>query len=536
MSESNVIEHEHDYVEIHQGNALVTAMTRYYTLSAALEECVQNCIDNGANHIIVTVDYKNSTAMVVGNGEGATRQKFAEALRNVFSSIKGGSLKRKFGRFGIGLFAPGDKCATYKFIAFDPETEKTHQWVFQKDEIQKQSKVKIPRFEVMPISDGFTTMSLMEDLVKDRSRMSCSASELAHDIRTKFSVAIAEEKIRIEIVITDEKGNESTEIISDFSYSGEPLDVVSYGKNPNNQAEFQIYLAPLEGGKRKGEIQAGITDDMYRLPLSSVLSNISQGKIPGEILKGLMSGVFSGCIISTGCTLNESRRNWRKNDALDDFCQYICEWWKAIGSDLYQDIKSENDESRWQNLGEKVMQNLARILSAKNLSQYRDVMNRFNVGTIGEEHSPVNPELHIGQQEVPSIEATKEKKGSATGTSSNPEKEKKHNPLTVTGTRGQRRKIVKDNSLGLQITFSEMSGSSRMYTFDSRTGVLELNIRHPHWESLEESDTALIGYQTMCIFHALASLVSNPEDPDEYYKVSVVPFMDLWVIHEKLSS
>lgn len=522
---------------IHQGEAVSAAAGRYYTLAEALKECVQNCLDNDATRVAITVNYSDNSARVLGNGEGTSPEKFADALDNVFHSIKRNeSGRRKFGRFGIGLFAPLDKCERYEFTAFDSTVSATHTWVMIQNDIKGSKVVQIPQYETEALPDGFTTCSMFFNLIRDKARTTCDINRLAQDIRAEFSMVIQEQSVVIHICIIDEKGVETTETVSSSEeFRGEPLELASYGSSDHSRADFEMYLAPLDAGKRSGQVLAGIEDDLFRLPLKSVLANTASGEVPSDFLKALDAGVFSGVIISTGCQLNDSRRNWRRNDALSSFCRYVSEWWKHVGSNLYEEIRQQNEESRYQTLGEQAMRGLLRTLSSPDLTRYREAMGKIEIGSVGSEHTEVNPSLVLGRQDVPSVEVSPESKGKGSNPSKDPNKEKKHTPLTVTGTRGQRRQTVRDNSLGLQITFSEMTGYSRMYHFDVRTGTIELNIRHPHWESLEGSDVALVEYQTMLVFYALASLVCERFSSEEFYTTSVEPIMDLWVAHKKLS-
>jgi hypothetical protein len=526
-------------VEVHGGKAIVNFAQTYYSLSASIKEIIQNKLDNGAKRIVATIDLKNRTLEILGDGLGSSEELFKQAMKNVCNSIKGGIKSKKYGRFGLGFFSPTDKCREFTFTAYDPHAHKTLIWIFNRKKIEPCHTVKVPTGEVEPLSNGFTTRISMFDIIEDRSRTRVDLDSLAKSIATEYSVGLERNNAKVELVFIDEKGSRHETEVVPSKFSGHPIDPVEYEWNKEQSVEFHLFVAPLVDSKRRGQVIVGIKDDPFRLKFRDVVSKTDHGVLNSDAFKALVSGAFNGEIISKGCELATSRTSFRKNDSLEVFCTLINNWWTEIGEKEYERIKVEEETNRFQNLGKKALENMTRILSSPSLKNIRDLINQFKVGRIGAEHADVPRKIVKGKQEAPSISATiPDQKSGGSGKSgeksSKPKEHKSHMPLSVTGNRGNRRTEVYDNSLGLQISHSEISGSKRMYEFDSESGILDINILHPNWEALEESDSALIEYQIQCLFTALV-LADHPEkDTIEQYEIFAEPILNLTTERLKL--
>lgn len=522
-------------IEVHKGATIMRFASEYYKLSQAIKEMVQNMLDNGASIIVVEINLLVRTLVVLGNGLGSSEAHFEKALSNVCNSIKGGVKSRKYGRFGIGLFSPVDKCKKFTFTANNPHNGETIMWVFEKDKFKEKHDFAIPKFEANDLPDSFRVRCSMEQIIPDRSRTKIDLMSLAAAISTEYSVGLKENDAVVILKFTDEEGNEHELEVRYEDFKGEEIDPVEYSADEENSAEFYLYISPLEDSKRRGVVTVSIKDNPFRLKFADVFSKADNGLISHSALKALKSGAFNGEIISRGCELLESRTGLRKNDSFSSLCQIINTWWEEVGEEIYKDIKVEEETNRLQDLGRKALEDLARLLSDPNFRDFRDIVEQFRIGRITHEHAGLPKAVVKGKQDVPSLspgvpedkEKKNSKKSKGRGGSSDSDENPGHLPLSVTGSRGSCRTEVYDNSLGIQISHSEMPGDMRMYGFDFIAGVLEINILHPNWVALEGSDSALVEYQTHCLFTALVSAGNPDKDSGEMYENFAKPLLQL---------
>jgi len=132
------------------------------------------------------------------------------------------------------------------------------------------------------------------------------------------------------------------------------------------------------------------------------------------------------------------------------------------------------------------------------------LIESFEVGTVGKEHTPPEDEGIIGKTDTPakrthalSLEEENVAQEPEGKPSDRIKKEKKGDrPTTVYGPKGQIRTLVKSDSLGISFSHEALLTVDKICVLDEVKGIVRFNIRHPLWGRCEEySDRALMRFQ-----------------------------------------
>jgi hypothetical protein len=479
-------------------------------------ETVQNGIDAEAKNIWVTVNHKTRRVVVCDDGEGATTEKFDQALGSIGKSIKRGD---KLGQFGIGLISPLGKCEYFTFISTpksDPHAFR--EWTFNSDMIKAQAEgVKIPskmrsdlRFSRQGGKEGvnWRTQVDVHGFMKDRLLSRCTVQSIADAIRQRYSRAMHKVGTIVHVAITDSERKTSTADVHPILYTGTALELVSYRDPKCGKSEFKLFLANKTTSGRQGQVFVGQAGNSFRLPFKQFAKQLAN-VVDQEAMDALTSGIFEGDAVSDCLTLLPDRKRFVEDEGLLGFCLAIELWYKEHGSEHVLQIKEDNREERYQQLGERSMRVVESLLSSPQFNHLQEVVNGFKVGTIGSNHTQPDAK-QLGMQEVNSIQVKKARVVNESSESGKSGSENRcgeklgHTPFTVAGPRGKQRTMVKGNSIGLQFAYVETGDSDHLWDLDGIMGVLSFNTRHPQWFACERhSEKALMRLQEHIAITAL---------------------------------
>jgi hypothetical protein len=90
-----------------------------------------------------------------------------------------------------------------------------------------------------------------------------------------------------------------------------------------------------------------------------------------------------------------------------------------------------------------------------------------------------------------------------------------HMPFLVSGPKGQKRKVVRGHSTGLQFIYEELPGNENHWEFNRDSGALTFNTRSDVWDKMEQAgERNLILYQEYVAIKALElQLMPPPQRP-----------------------
>jgi len=520
-------------IKTHQGNMLLVAAKQYPTVHLAMLEVVQNAVDGGAKNIKVIVNMKRRSFSVFDDGDGATQEKFETALDQVGASLKCGR-KDVYGQFGLGLVSMLGKCDKFTFTSNARKTEIFSMWTFETDSIVKQKgDIEVPYAQLTNHKRGRVAKSLTIEgqsvqQVNWSSRFSVTnytadktvgkimaPLQFADEVFDRFGVVMLKRKVKLTLEYIDANGSVENHVdLQPQAYQGEklPMQVVY---TAGVRTFFDMFLAPYSRGKKKSEVYLLDGTNPFRLPFK-VFEESVRGRIDAEVVAALKSGYFTGEISNKTIQLHENRKEFVVNDALISFCAAIEEWYVEHGSTHYEQLKQSQNDERLQRLGRESLQALELLLKHPDYTLLADRVKQFHSGTVGKEHSAPDPSDVEGVQDHRSVSVRDQASGDSTADVPKPPKRPRqtpkkpqddHTPLTVTGPLGQKRKVVKNDSFGLQFSHQSMPGEKRLWVLDDHQGILYFNQRHPAWERCGTSDKRLKQLQEMVAVMALHSLL-----------------------------
>jgi len=506
----------------HQGNALMHVAKSYPYLLDVILETIQNAIDSGATRIAIAADQKKRSVDIVDNGVGATKSKFEEALQSVCQTMK---MRDKLGQFGIGLISPLGKCERFTFTSCPKDSPKDgfREWTFVTADVENQADtVLIPLRAVSGYvytsgqsetkrSDKGTvhyvpwrTKVHIENYTRDSkiSRLN-GIDELVSETLERFSVAMRQNNVRLNVSFVDVFGVKSvkTDIVAQ-PYTGKPLAPYVAQRRTAGRTTFNLYLARGTTKGAQGKVTFGQEGNAFRFGWRFFIMNARE-YLDKDAAECLSSGILEGEILSQFAKLTESRKAFVKNDILADFCEAINEWYQKVGVHLMAEAKDENADRRYQELGLQSLQTIESMMKDGRFGVLAMAMESFKRGTVGDGHTPPKKGQVDGNQVMKSLSshtgrAGDSNSGDSDGRTKEPPTESLsgHHPFTVAGPRGTRRKLVKNDSLGLQFAHVPMEGDDRLWDLDVENGILSFNIRHPHWVLCDTEDAA--GKRKIC--------------------------------------
>ncbi len=519
---------------VHAGKNLMIIAGKYPTLNRVILELVQNSLDSAANEIIIRIDYQKRYLAVRDNGQGIDQTDFQKAIQSICESVK---TTDKFGRFGIGLISPIDKCQ--KFIitsAKRPKNDNYLRWSFDSEEIL--NNADFPKIPCEPMINyvfsrtgkagtkrpvDWRTEVALYGFSKDKTISTVSVNDLRSDIINQFSEGLKKLDATVIIDIKNIDGTENKVRFQAQPFQGKKLDKISFGDSTEGETIFELYLAPKTKTGRKGEIAFGITDDPFRIPSKIFVKFLQKINYASpETIKLLTSGVFEGHITTSKCSLLPNRQEFAENDYCLQFNIHLDLWAKNHGQKYVIELKDENRDAWLQALGSVAINGLEEKIKA--MPHLANLVKGFKMGTIGP-----------GHKDFPKISKTQKFKSTKVKPSQNKTPEDKpvsdtpggdkdqstypgHMPATVGGPRGTRRKPIRGDSTGIQFVYEEMMGSDHHWEFDPEYGMVIFNIRSNIWSTMEQAgERNLILYQQYIAIKALELQLEAPSTRETIY-------------------
>jgi hypothetical protein len=503
-------------IDFHRGEVLYKLSNTYRSLPLTLIEGAQNAIDAGADRVMLCIDLKRRTVLMVDNGEGTTKAKFDQALASVGKGVKSAD---KLGRFGLGLISPLNKCTRFHFISALPGRRKALKWTFVQTEIRTQHvSMHIPceemaavpglpkRFNEYATEDfdvQWRTRVEMIGVTRDKVISLIDLDELEQQIRSKLGLAMRSNKVSIRVVMIDDNDKHQARDITPTTYSGEPLEVVSFSYEDAGLVEFQLFRAAKHGGKRTGQVSVMASGDSYPITWGEFTKQArgrSVADIFGDSFKVLGSGYFEGLITCQNIELHPERTKFEYNDALESLYWAIDQWYTDCGREHYQLEEEQSQEARYQETALKAADRLREFLGHQDHAHlWSGLLSVVKFGRLGEGH--LDPEVRgrKGDDDGTTLRSgqgrtgTGTRSGTGTGSSGGARtREPRHRPgdlpVGAKGPSGQRRKLVKGDSEGFWFGFEPMPGNSNLWEFEFSDGSLVVNTRHPIWVKLDETN------------------------------------------------
>lgn len=502
---------------MHEGKALMRLAKHYASLMAVLLEVVQNAIDSDAKRISVSVDLVDRTFKVCDNGSGASQEKMGQALQSVCDTLKKSS--RRYGMFGIGLISPIAIVRQFTFTTC-PEARRNGyvRYTFVSKTIEAQDKVSYP-FEQLPLEfdpNGkiwWRTCVEAAGVTKDHRLTQVDVDEMCEEIALRFGDAIRERQITIDVDVVDSKGGRKTKAVVAPEFTGAKLPVEEVEMPECGKLRFELYIARLDKGVRKGKIVFGNFANRSRITCPQFV-HCTSSVLESQVGRAIMSGVFEGVILAEKVKMDADRTRFEDNDALVALCALLESWFESDGKKHIKVAEESASDNRFQRIGEEIMP-FAELLLKQ--SDFQSVFEQIRVGTVGTKHHTVPKGRVIGVEDETSVVAKGKGGGEHGGGGSGgegggdtPETEHpKHRPFTVYGVRGNKRTEVRGSSTGLRIAHGEFENFRIPYVYEKETGMLTLNMRHPNWGLCTEKDEFLREYHMAVVVSALSLELFN---------------------------
>lgn len=526
-------------VNFHHGETLLhLAKNTYPTLQKSVMEMIQNALDAGARHIYVRIDLEHRHAAVLDDGEGITVEKFDQALSSIGRSTK--PRKGTLGRFGLGLISPLNKAKTYTITSRPRASEAATSWVFDPERIAAQaSNVDIPmrRIPELPrLQTSWNTMARwrtvvqLQHLVTDRIITMIDLDDLEMSILSNFGQAMRNHGSKCRIELRDTSGKMSERTIIPREFSGQPLEEYSVEGPEAGLVTFRLYRARSRAGQPpRGVVNVQAGDDVFLLSWKDFYRQATArkwGDLPA--FRALNGGFFEGVISAKNVELHPSRTKFADGEALYDLYLQISEWFENVGRSLMDDEAEKARSVRLQELGLKSLDRWNDLLDDPEYAALRAALEgTFVFGRLGTGH--VDPatgrpgdfqdktSIRTGQGGAGKPRVPRDKPTGGTGTG---EKDRERDPdrpgdlpLGVIGPRGQRRQLVKHDSIGLQIAHEPLD-STNLWELDMVNGILIFNVTHRLWERCESRTAWVLHLQDWVIYEVLHLLI-YPSDQFE---------------------
>ena len=514
------------------GNAFIAIASLFPTLHAAILELVQNSVDAKARNISILINYRKRTCSVSDDGVGTTRERFEKCMKSICRSIKE---QDEYGQYGEGAIAPIGKCDVFTFTSTPEENPRAYLcWTFNTEEIQQHSdKVAIPVKEVEDLcfdrsgknKNGvpWRTKIMMTGLSRDRTKTRVNPVALRDAILDRYGVKMRELGTSIGLKIISHHGEEISDVFMAEEYKGRKLPVEYFKQKATGQVVFRLYLAQKTAAGFKGKVVVGALVKPFRLSFREFSRKVKEYLSP-EVAKDLLSGIFEGEILGEKILIAQSREEFEMTDALVEFCIAIEEWHKKIGAALAREAKDAQEDDRYQGLILRSLKIFEQLFNSKGCGYLKEVINSFSRGTIGAHHAPPAKRI-VGVQphKSVSVQGDGKKFDQENGglQPAVPEKENLgHMPFTAAGPRGKQRTIVKGSSLGLQLVYEDFGASEKVWSLDTREGILRLNRSHVLIHQCEADEKVLMRFQELIIIEALTLEMAPTEWREQQRRLS----------------
>lgn len=516
----------------HDGMRFLRDADMYPSLIRSTGEAVQNALDTGATKISITANIKSRHISVRDNGVGVNEEDFNTALRQVGVSTK---KKGKLGRYGLGLISHLGKCRFFTFTSMRKgDRHGFLEWKFVTEDIRKMAKVQIPLRSRTDLTDDESKTGNGVTYVEWRAEVSLNGISdnallnrftldyLAEHLIANYNKALQSSGAVVSVRFIDESGNEDSRDVTYRSFTGVSIQQHRHQHAKGGSATFDLFIARQQGGRRNGKVQVGEANDAFRFSFADFAKNHADW-LDKETREIFTSGLLEGEVVDSEVSLHTNRQSFETDVALANFCKAINQWTKTIGSGLVEEVEQERTDERFQRIGLETLSKIDDLVRSRQDMALDLVLRSFKQGTIGRGHTPT-PKDVIGQQEEKSLAVSGGESGSNNGESDGggdgepKEPKPDHSPMTVGGPRGTRRTIVRHHSVGLQLAYEMMPGSSELWQLDAKTGILRINKRHPYFVECLEKDVWLARLEEHIVVNALR-VQAAPEDWREQIKM-----------------
>jgi hypothetical protein len=513
-------------VGFHQGHVLLRLAETYSTLQDVIRELIQNALDANAKKVWVEIDLATHRVAVRDNGDGASQKDIDAAMAQIGLSQKAPG---KLGRFGIGSIAAVGQCLAYYLTSCTKESGAIFRtWTLIRADIEKTAENLIfPVRERRELSGRhkagipWRTEALMTDVTKDSQLSRIDLNTLRSQILSNFGQVLKRTRAVIEVKFTDATGREHEALNIRYTRAtGMRMDAYTV-RLGNVTTRCDLIRVNRSPDGYRGEVKFGESGDYsgFRITLSQFIRYSAGKHLSEEAKAALKSGLFDGDIVADAIELTASRQGFKSNDALKHFCFAINKWAEEVAKQLMDEVRDEKLELRRQLNGEAAMASLKQRLFGDN--RFADVLSmllgRSTFGTQGSGHAPT-PGKDAGEQEdrsrrvdgQPREPGKKKHSRRESGGSQTPREPDA--PTTVVGPEGTRRKVVRDDSLGLQFSFYPNT-SDRIWELIPDEGRLNFNAAHPGWATCEDHSDATVRQliETVTI-HALSAYALDSDD------------------------
>lgn len=548
MEKTAFVTHVVEEIEgnFHGGRTLLAIAESYRMLMQAISEYVQNPIDAGATRIRVIINRKNRDIVIEDNGDGIAREDFAKFMDEICFSQKSAG---KYGKWGRGMVAAYGKCDWFTITSLPKGKDRGYlEWTFNTRHLLEQKQLRFPVKRRDDICIGIAQPRHGEKLVNWQTQIwihkytrdpvigRISLDELEQRIGGNYAKALVERQIDLTITLVGEDGREQSRRVRGTEFRGFPLPEVALSDEDAGTTLFRLFQARKRGD---GQVFVVEANDPYRLPFA-LFTDGARKHLPPEAAKSLTRGVFEGQIVSEKGKLHPNREQFEDSAALIGLCRHIAQWHKDVGAPFLEDLKDDARDERYKTAWLSTLRDVEGMLKSSMFIHLSDVVRSFKRGTIGEGHADIRLARLVETQETPST-AISGGAGGSRSSAPNPVKpaqppanknetpqdgvstshsNQDHTPLSVAVRGRRRRTVVRNDSLGLQISHEAPEDSAKLYQLDSRDGVLRINTRHPQWAQCEISDDTMLWLQKEIIVEALtiASLPEQWRETMEYYK------------------
>ncbi len=505
-------------IQVNIGNVLKILADKYPTLHDMLLEYIQNPIDANAKLIEIVVNYKTRNIIITDNGDGSTVDSFEEALMQICHSQKLDTTEKRFGKFGIGLVSAYGKCKYFTFCTIPKSGGSYVEWTFDPAEIAKQNTNEIPkklvsgRFSREDKGSGiynWRTRVYVHDFIKDKTKSRINLEYLENQITANFSVVMRKRGVSVSIKVINENGDIQEVLIKASDFTGRPLALYKAGGGDSGDVLFKIYTLDTKSAP-KGRILFYERGDPYGMPCADLLSN-TRDLLDKEVVEALSCGIFEGEVHASNIKIDAGRRFFVLDDALVDLCLKLNKWYREVGF-KYADREVVADrEQRLQDLGRRSMEFFSHMVDDPKFLHLKEVLQSFKFGTVGKGHTD-KTDISVGRQAFNTLATSsipsKPKSDGSVGSiydRGNGEERPGHMPFLSAGPKGSKRIVVKNDSQGLILVYSDMLGEDAPYRLDHRKGEMLVNTRHPYFGIAEKDNSILMRYMEICMIYALTA-------------------------------
>jgi len=523
----------------HKGTMLGLVAGTYPSVLKSLGEYVQNALDVDATVVRISVNLKTRNISIRDNGCGINEEEFRNALLNVCVTQKKFG---KLGRYGLGLVSALGKCRDFIFVSHRAGDKRAGflEWQFDSRYILGQKDISIPLRSRPDLTDEKSKEGKGITFVEWRTEVSIHGitdnaliNRLTLDMLTEhligqYNKALQKTGARIFIRFTNESGHEEEEReVSYRSCTGAPIPEYRHKNTKGDgQTVFQLFLAKSFGGKRNGKVQVGETNNPFRFSWNDFATSAVDW-LDDDAVSLLKSAIFEGEITDNKVKLHARRDQFVQNPDMVNFCNAVNHWTKEIGLKLQQEVEEDRTDDRFQRIALESLSRIEALIKGTNDVDLCRVLESFKRGSIGRGHL-LNPNDVLGTQEERSLsvdggvegERDSSRGGNGDGREDTTKTLPSHTPYTASGPRGTRRKIVRHDSLGIHLEHSNMPGSSELWVFDGKTGIVQINKRHPHFVACLGDDKWLKRLEEHILISALR-VQATPEDWRDFAKMFI---------------